>query len=105
MAGADTPPTEVFLKAVDEPTGGVQTIRRLCEIRRIPWRRSPLILRRGGAPTRKGPTLNEMPQQAWLLSQEEFALLTIEEKMSYLARAILSLGTDQLLRGADIEPG
>jgi hypothetical protein len=48
--------------------------------------------------------LNETPEEQFgLLSQEEFALLTTEEKMSYLARAILSLGNDVPLRANDIE--
>jgi hypothetical protein len=58
----------------------------------------------GGEPPKgKGLRLDETPQQFGLLSQEEFALLTTEEKMSYLARAILSLGKDLPLQARDID--
>jgi hypothetical protein len=48
--------------------------------------------------------LNETPQEQFgLLSQEEFALLTTEEKISYLARAILSLGNDVPVKAQDVD--
>jgi hypothetical protein len=48
--------------------------------------------------------MNETPQEQFeLLSQEEFAQLTTEEKISHLARAILSLGNDVPVKARDVE--